>query len=168
VTEILETCKRWLCECGSGVAEVDDRLMRVNLMLSLHNSGSDVEVRWVDFEGPNSSSRLRSIRDKLVSEDRFSMALDLSTKCQLECASVWSDWSRALVAMGQCVPLHVCYVIFCDLDVRPGMKPQKRKSNAVGPRPAGPECKKCREGLGLIHLQLPAALLKTALRPTLL
>lgn len=80
-------------------------------MLSLHNSGSDVEVRWSDFEGPNSTSRLRRIRDKLVSEDRFLMALDLSTKCQLECASVWADWARALVVMGQCVfPSIFCLV----------------------------------------------------------
>jgi hypothetical protein len=137
-------------------------------MLNLHNSGSDVEVRWVDFEGPNSTSRLRSIRDKLVSEDRFSMALDLSTKCQLECASVWSDWSRALVAMGQCVPVHASCAMFRAIDVRLGMRLQKKKSSAAGPRPLGLECKKCREGLGSIHTQLPATLLKRVLRPMLL
>ena len=93
----------WRGESGEGVAEIDHRIMRVQLMLALHNSGSDVEVRWGDFEGSNSTSRLRRIRDKLVSEDRFIMALDLSTKCQLECASVWADWARALVVMGQCV-----------------------------------------------------------------
>jgi hypothetical protein len=100
----------WRCECGEGISEVDNRIMRVQLMLSLHNSGSDVEVRWGDFDGSNSTSRLRRIRDKLVSEDRFVMALDLSTKCQLECASVWADWARALVAMGQCVAAtHAVY-----------------------------------------------------------
>jgi hypothetical protein len=87
------------------VDEVDTRIMRVQLMHSLHNSGSEVEVRWGDFEGPESTSRLRRIRDRLVGEDRFRMALDLSSKCQLECASVWADWARALVVMGQCVSL---------------------------------------------------------------
>ena len=80
--------------------------MRVQLMLALHNSGSEVQIRWSDFEGRN-AARLRRIRDSLVSEDRYTLALDLSTKCQMECASVWADWARALVGMGQCV---LCFV----------------------------------------------------------
>jgi hypothetical protein len=123
----------WRCECGEGVADVDHRIMRVQLMLSLHNSGSDVDVRWRDFELPNSASRLRRIRDKLISEDRFNMALDLSTKCQLECASVWADWARSLVVMGQYVfPLfHLSQesITYTQLDTK-----QRSKSCVAGPR----------------------------------
>ena len=48
--------------------------MRVQLMLALHNSGSEVQIRWSDFEGRN-AARLRRIRDSLVSEDRCSVIL---------------------------------------------------------------------------------------------
>lgn len=105
MTELLQTCRIWRGECGEGVAEVDNRIMRVQLMLALHNSGSDVQIRWSDFENP---ARLRRIRDGLVAEDRYTLALDVSTKCKMECASVWADWARALVGMGQYV---LCRVI---------------------------------------------------------
>ena len=136
VTELLQTCRMWRCECGEGIADVDHRIMRVQLMLSLHNSGSDVEVRWSDFELPNSTSRLRRIRDKLISEDRFITALDLSTKCQLECASVWADWARALVVMGQyvCPLFHLPQQSITDIEL--GTR-RRSKSCVVGPRRMG-------------------------------
>ena len=143
--------------------------MRVQLMLALHNSGSDVLIRWSDFENP---ARLRRIRDGLVAEDRYTLALDVSTKCKMECASVWADWARALVGMGQYVLCRViafaCFM--CGRRYEAAFEKLRGWAKANGNAQKGAHIE-FRFVLCAVHCltsfaQLPAALLTTTKRRT--
>lgn len=42
----------------------------------------------------------RRIRDQLLQDDRFSLAKEISTKCNLDTLSVWASWGMALLRVG--------------------------------------------------------------------
>ncbi len=44
---------------------------------------------------------LRRVRDKLIGDDRFKLAMEVSTKCQLDATAVWSAWGMACIRVGE-------------------------------------------------------------------
>ena len=42
----------------------------------------------------------RRIRDQLLQDDRFSLAMEISTKCNLDTLSVWASWGMAWLKVG--------------------------------------------------------------------
>ena len=42
----------------------------------------------------------RRIRDQLLQDDRFSLAMEISTKCNLDSISVWASWGMAWLKVG--------------------------------------------------------------------
>ena len=42
----------------------------------------------------------RRVRDRLIQDDRFGLAIETSTKCSIEIASVWSAWGMACLKNG--------------------------------------------------------------------
>ena len=43
----------------------------------------------------------RRVRDRLVQEDQFELAMEVSTKCQLDTSVVWSAWGVACLRCGE-------------------------------------------------------------------
>ena len=43
----------------------------------------------------------RRVRDKLIKADRFGLAMEVSTKCQLDTSAVWSAWGMACLKSGE-------------------------------------------------------------------
>ena len=43
----------------------------------------------------------RRVRDRLVQEDQFELAMEVSTKCQLDTGVVWSAWGVACLRCGE-------------------------------------------------------------------
>lgn len=44
---------------------------------------------------------LRRVRDRLVAEDRFELAMEVSTKCQLDSNTVWTAWGMGCIKAGE-------------------------------------------------------------------
>lgn len=42
----------------------------------------------------------RPLRDRLVEEERWQLAIEMSTKCGLDSGSVWAAWGLALLRSG--------------------------------------------------------------------
>ena len=45
-------------------------------------------------------NRCRRIRDQLLQDDRFKLAMEISTKCNLDTLSVWASWGMAWLRIG--------------------------------------------------------------------
>ena len=42
----------------------------------------------------------RSLRDRLLEEERWQLAMEMSTKCGLDCNAVWIGWGLGLLRVG--------------------------------------------------------------------
>ena len=42
----------------------------------------------------------RRIRDQLLHDDRFSLAMEISTKCNLDTTGVWAAWGMSWLKVG--------------------------------------------------------------------
>lgn len=42
----------------------------------------------------------RRLRDKLIEEERWSLAMEVSTKCGIDAVGVWVSWGKACVRVG--------------------------------------------------------------------
>jgi zinc finger FYVE domain-containing protein 26 len=43
----------------------------------------------------------RRLRDKLLEDDRFTLAQEVSTKCNLDMSAVWAAWGMACLRAGK-------------------------------------------------------------------
>ena len=43
----------------------------------------------------------RRVRDRLIADDQFKLAMEVSMKCQLETAGVWTAWGMACIKAGE-------------------------------------------------------------------
>lgn len=42
----------------------------------------------------------RRVRDRLIEDDRFGLAMEVSTKCQLDTSAVWAAWGMGALKSG--------------------------------------------------------------------
>eukprot|EP01117_Protostelium_nocturnum_P015330 TRINITY_DN5935_c0_g1_i1.p1 TRINITY_DN5935_c0_g1~~TRINITY_DN5935_c0_g1_i1.p1 ORF type:complete len:1897 (+),score=781.85 TRINITY_DN5935_c0_g1_i1:251-5941(+) len=49
----------------------------------------------------NSNIKSRQLRDKLISEDRLKLALDVASKCGIESEPIWISWGLSLLKIGK-------------------------------------------------------------------
>ncbi|CAI8002630.1 Zinc finger FYVE domain-containing protein 26, partial [Geodia barretti] len=82
----------------SGVEICDTYLSRVDLLRRLVSSRSRVVPSIQELAKPELARR---VRDRLVQEDQFELAMEVSTKCQLDTSVVWSAWGVACLRCGE-------------------------------------------------------------------
>ncbi|KAG8044887.1 hypothetical protein GUJ93_ZPchr0008g11794, partial [Zizania palustris] len=83
-----------LDELSDLLAQADMWLGRAELLQSLLGSG--IIASLDDFADKESSTKLR---DRLVSDERYSMAVYTCKKCKIDAFPVWVAWGHALVQM---------------------------------------------------------------------
>ncbi|KAL8063412.1 hypothetical protein ABFX02_01G025300 [Erythranthe guttata] len=81
-------------ELSEALSQVDIWLGRAELLQSLLGSG--IAASLDDIADKESSERLR---DRLVQEERYSMAVYTCKKCKIEVFPVWNSWGHALIRM---------------------------------------------------------------------
>ncbi|KAG8375537.1 hypothetical protein BUALT_Bualt10G0110000 [Buddleja alternifolia] len=81
-------------EFSEVLSQVDMWLGRAELLQSLLGSG--IAVSLDDIADKESS---RHLRDRLIQEERYSMAVYTSKKCKIEVFPVWNSWGHALIRM---------------------------------------------------------------------
>ncbi|CAI9094379.1 OLC1v1030104C1 [Oldenlandia corymbosa var. corymbosa] len=81
-------------ELAEVLGQVEVWLGRAELLQSLLGSGIAASID--DIADRDSSSRLR---DRLITEERYSMAVYTSKKCKIDAFPVWNAWGHALIRM---------------------------------------------------------------------
>ncbi|EPS72500.1 hypothetical protein M569_02257, partial [Genlisea aurea] len=81
-------------ELSEALSHVDVWLRRAELLQSLLGSG--IACSLDDVADTESSARLR---DRLIQEERYSMAVYTCKKCKIEAFPVWYSWGHALLQM---------------------------------------------------------------------
>ncbi|XP_042002823.1 uncharacterized protein LOC121752018 isoform X2 [Salvia splendens] len=81
-------------ELSEALSQVDIWLGRAELLQSLLGSG--IAASLDDIADKESSAHLR---DRLVQEERYSMAVYTCKKCKIELFPVWNAWGHALIRM---------------------------------------------------------------------
>ncbi len=82
---------------SSGVELCDSYLSRVDLLRLL------VSARYTKIPSIQELTKpdlARRVRDQLIKDDRFGLAMEVSTKCQLDTGTVWSAWGMACLKSG--------------------------------------------------------------------
>ncbi|XP_073135906.1 uncharacterized protein [Henckelia pumila] len=79
-------------ELSGAVSQVDVWLGRAELLQSLLGSG--IAVSLDDIADKESS---QSLRDRLINEERYSMAVYTCKKCKIDVFPVWNSWGHALI-----------------------------------------------------------------------
>ena len=100
IQNLLLNAKLRFLEAGdsSGVELCDTYLSRVDLLYLLVSSRYK---RIPSIQELTTSDLARRIRDRLIQDDRFRLAMEVSTKCQLDTSTVWSAWGMAYLKSGQ-------------------------------------------------------------------
>ena len=83
---------------SSGVEVCDTYLSRVDLLRLMVTSRYSKIPSLLELTKPDLARR---VRDRLIQDDRFSLAMEVSTKCQLDSGAVWSAWGLALLKCGE-------------------------------------------------------------------
>ncbi|KAL0323863.1 UNVERIFIED_CONTAM: hypothetical protein Scaly_2353400, partial [Sesamum calycinum] len=81
-------------ELSEALSQVDIWLGRAELLQSLLGSG--IAASLDDIADKESSERLR---DRLIQEERYSMAVYTCKKCKIDVFPVWNSWGHALIRM---------------------------------------------------------------------
>ncbi|KAK6140827.1 hypothetical protein DH2020_025434 [Rehmannia glutinosa] len=81
-------------ELSEALSQVDIWLGRAELLQSLLGSG--IAASLDDIADKESSEHLR---DRLIQEERYSMAVYTCKKCKIEVFPVWNSWGHALIRM---------------------------------------------------------------------
>ncbi|GER40378.1 zinc finger protein, partial [Striga asiatica] len=81
-------------ELSEALSQVDMWLGRAELLQSLLGSG--IAASLDDIADKESSEHLR---DRLIQEERYSMAVYTCKKCKIEVFPVWNSWGHALIRM---------------------------------------------------------------------
>ena len=76
----------------------DTYLALVELLQMLLTSRVDRLLAMTDLIQPHKARRLR---DWLIEEDKFSLAMQVATKCRLDSFDVWSAWGMSLLRLGE-------------------------------------------------------------------
>lgn len=82
---------------SAGVELCDTYLSRVELLHLLVTSQCSTIPSLQELTNPDLARR---VRDKLIQDDRFSLAMEVSTKCQLDASAVWSAWGMMALKSG--------------------------------------------------------------------
>lgn len=100
---------------SAGVELCDTYLSRVELLHLLVTSQCSTVPSLQELTNPDLARR---VRDKLIQDDRFSLAMEVSTKCQLDASAVWSAWGMMALKSGdfktarakfiRCFQVRVC------------------------------------------------------------
>ena len=72
-------------------------LSRVDLLRQLVSSRS---ARIPSIQELTKPDLARRVRDRLIEDDRFGLAMEVSTKCQLDTGAVWAAWGMACLQCG--------------------------------------------------------------------
>lgn len=81
---------------NTGVAHCDELLSQVDLLNMLVNSGCSALIPAEPLNG----HALRHLRDRLVEEELWLLAMEVSTKSGLERTGVWAAWGKACLRAG--------------------------------------------------------------------
>ena len=73
-------------------------LSRVDLLKQLVSSRSRVIPSIQELAKPELARR---VRDRLIQVDQFDLAMEVSTKCQLDTGVVWCAWGVACLRCGE-------------------------------------------------------------------
>ena len=82
---------------SAGVELCDTYLSRVELLHLLVTSQCTKIPSLQELTNPDLARR---VRDRLIQDDRFSLAMEVSTKCQLDAGAVWSAWGMMALKSG--------------------------------------------------------------------
>ncbi|XP_027180766.1 uncharacterized protein LOC113779395 [Coffea eugenioides] len=91
-------------ELSEVLMQVETWLGRAELLQSLLGSG--IAASLDDIADKESSSRLR---DRLITEERYSMAVYTCKKCKIDAFPVWNSWGHALIRMEHYAQARVKY-----------------------------------------------------------
>ncbi|EGG14850.1 hypothetical protein DFA_10723 [Cavenderia fasciculata] len=98
---LLYTKLQLLRDINSGgptlVAVLDTYLGKVELYQSLVISKCNGNMSLTDL---SDSQKARQLRDKLISEDRLKLAIDVATKCNIPADPAWVSWGMSLLQLG--------------------------------------------------------------------
>ncbi|XP_066995944.2 uncharacterized protein Sptz [Anabrus simplex] len=81
---------------NTGVVDCDQLLSQVDLLSMLVNSGCSALIPAKPLNG----HALRRLRDRLVEEEMWTVAMEVSTKSGLDRAGVWAAWGKACLQAG--------------------------------------------------------------------
>lgn len=87
-------------EDSSGVEMCDTYLSRVDLLRLLVSSRCS---KIPSIQELTRTDLARRVRDRLVQDDRFKLAMEVSTKCQLDTGAVLAAWGVACLKAGNFV-----------------------------------------------------------------
>ena len=82
---------------SAGVELYDTYLSRVELLHLLVTSQCSKIPSLQELTNPDLARR---VRDRLIQDDRFLLAMEVSTKCQLDASAVWSAWGMMALKSG--------------------------------------------------------------------
>ena len=82
---------------SAGVELCDTYLSRVELLHLLVTSHCSKIPSLQELTNPDLARR---VRDRLIQDDRFYLAMEVSTKCQLDASAVWSAWGMMALKSG--------------------------------------------------------------------
>ena len=86
--------------CDSHMIIMCRYLSRVDLLRQLVSSHSRIIPSIQEL---TKSELARRVRDRLIQEDQYELAMEVSTKCQLDTSLVWSSWGIACLRCGELV-----------------------------------------------------------------
>lgn len=82
---------------SAGVELCDTYLSRVELLHLLVTSQCSKIPSLQELTNPDLARR---VRDRLIQDDRLYLAMEVSTKCQLDASAVWSAWGMMALKSG--------------------------------------------------------------------
>ncbi|KAK6181134.1 hypothetical protein SNE40_009062 [Patella caerulea] len=99
IKQLLFQAKMKFLKCGDNknIGQCDMYQTRVDLLKIL------VEANYRNLptiEELTKVDTVRRLRDKLISDERLSLAMEVSTKCGLDSSGVWAAWGMALLHCG--------------------------------------------------------------------
>ncbi|PSN43874.1 hypothetical protein C0J52_07758 [Blattella germanica] len=80
----------------TGIEQCDDLLRRIDLLNILVKNGCSALIPVERLK----SHSLRRLRDHLIQQELWTLALDVSTKNGLDCNRVWATWGKACLRAG--------------------------------------------------------------------
>ena len=76
----------------------DNFVTHLELLQTLTFAKCNITISLVDF---SNKLKVMQLRDQLIREDRIKLALDISTKCKIDCNPVWAAWGLSLLRIGK-------------------------------------------------------------------
>jgi hypothetical protein len=78
------------------LSHCESLLSMIEVLQMINFEKCKVEIRLEDFSNQNN---LRYIRDQLIENDHFNIALQISTRTRIESEPIWSSWALSLLVI---------------------------------------------------------------------